>query len=78
MRDTALPPFSAQAEGTLIRRINAIKLYKHAYSLYLNFHYHGFTPCDLLDFTAKHLYSHIDKLLKQLHDHTTHSLEATS
>lgn len=78
MRDTALPPFSAQAAGTLIRWINALELYRHPYSFYLNFRYRGLTPCDLLDFTAKHLYSHIDKLLKQLHDHATHSLEATS
>ena len=54
MRDAALPPLSAQAAETLIRRIDVIALYTHAYSLHLNFRYGGFTPCDLLDFAAKH------------------------
>ena len=54
IRDAALPPLSAQDAETLIRRIEGIALYTHAYSLHLNFRYGGFTPCDLLDFAAKH------------------------
>ncbi|MGB7244000.1 MAG: TIM barrel protein [Sulfitobacter sp.] len=52
--DATLPPLSAQKAEALIRRIDSIALYMHAYSLHLNFYYGGFTPSDLLDFAARH------------------------